>query len=368
MRYQNGSKKNKTKILDEFCATCDYSRKYAIRILNGKVEPRKKKPGPKPKYTPSIVMHLLALWEAMNRMCSKKMKAGLPDWLPFYKEADHEEKALLLSMSASTIDRLLKPDRERFERRRGIGTTQPALKSLIPIKLLDGDVKEPGFVEADTVAHCGDKIEGSYAHTVTVTDLFSGWTENRAMWTKAADGVVKQIGLVEKALPFGVLGFASDNGTEFLNDALYQYWTHRVKAVEFVRRRPYKKNDSAHVEQKNFTHVRELFGYDRLDMPDCIELMNEIYRVYWNPLWNFFTPVMKLVSKTRVGSRIVKKYDRPKTAYQRLLESDKLSAQEKKKLRGMMAGKNPFFLKRELEKKLKLHRELVAKHRPPGDA
>ena len=182
-RYKNAPKKQKNLILTEFCQNCNYSRKYAIRILNGQIEPRSKKPGPKPTYGPAEAEHLKALWEAMGYMCSKKIKAALPHWLPYYEGIDEKTKRSLLAMSASTIDRLLKPYRKMFERR-GISTTVPAVKNKIPIRLIDSEIKHPGFLENDTVAHCGDSMAGKFIHTLTSTDLFSAWTENRALWTK----------------------------------------------------------------------------------------------------------------------------------------------------------------------------------------
>jgi hypothetical protein len=358
-RYKIAPKKVKSLILNEFCANCPYSRKYAIRILNGKIKPRIKKPGPKPKYNQEFAQVLFNLWLQMKKMCSKNLKAAFPLWLPFAYNLDVKTKELLMKISASTIDRLLKPFKERFNRRKGISTTVPAVKHKIPIKLLDGDVKQPGFIEADTVAHCGESAAGSFVNTLTMTDLYSGWTENRATWTKSSSGVLDLIKSLEKELPFRVLGFACDNGTEFLNENLYDFWNNRFPRVEFVRRRPYKKNDAAHVEQKNFTHVRELFGYNRFDYQKLVTHMNEIYRVYWNPLCNFFTPVMKLVSKQRIGSKIVKKYDQPKTPYQRLLESSHLSNNYKKDLRNKIEGKNPFYLHAQLTEKLKLFKQLV---------
>lgn len=171
--------------------------------------------------------------------------------------------------------------------------------------------------------------------------------------------MTKRIAQVEKELPFPVKGFACDNGTEFLNERLYEHWTKRENPVDFVRRRPYQKNDSAHVEQKNYTHVRELFGYERFDHGELVPLMNEIYQQYWNPLWNYFTPVMKLKSKERVGAKIVKKYDEPKTPYQRLLLSPDLSQEDKDRLKQRMAGLNPFHLKKQLDAKLKIFFNLV---------
>ncbi len=359
-RYRSAPKKGKKTILDEFCSVCGYSRKYAIRILNGRLNPRIRKSGPKPVYNESLVGHLRILWEAMGRMCSKKMKAALPLWLPYYLGVDQPMKNLLMRISPSSIDRLLRPFRTGPKAGQGLSTTRPSLfRHTIPIKLLDSEVKEPGFTEADTVAHCGNQIGGAYANTLTLTELFSGWTENRALWTKDSGGVLEKLAHLEPRLPFSILEFACDNGTEFLNDKIYQFWTKRHRPVDFVRRRPYKKNDAAHVEQKNFTHVRELFGYERFGRRELVPLMNEIYQAYWNPLWNYFTPMMKLQSKERVGAKIKKKYDEPKTPYQRLIDSPKLDPHFKKKLKLGIQGKNPFLLKRELDKKLKYFFQMV---------
>lgn len=358
-RYRNAPKKQKTGILTEFCINCGYSRKYAIRILNGQIQPRVNKSGPKPIYNGLVQRHMVRLWEMMGRMCSKKMKAALPLWIGYYDPIEEPIRQLILAISASSIDRLLKPHRSR-PKGKGLSGTRPSLfRHTIPIKLLDSEVKEPGYIEGDTVAHCGNSIEGTYAHSLTLTDLMSAWTENRAVWTKESEGVTRRIAIIEKELPFFVKGFACDNGTEFLNEKLYAHWTQRDEPVDFVRRRPYKKNDSAHVEQKNYTHVRALFGYERFDHGELVPLMNEIYQKYWNPLWNFFTPVMKLKSKERVGAKIVKTYDEPKTPYQRLLMSPNLSQDQKDQLKQHMAGLNPFHLKKELDSKLKIFFQLV---------
>jgi hypothetical protein len=353
-RYRNAPKKLKSSILSEFCVNSGYSRKHAIRILNNQLQPRMRRPGPKLKYGPEVIHHLRVLWEAMNKMCSKKMKSALPLWLPHYTDCSEEIKRQLMSMSASTIDRKLHP--YRGPQQKGLSTTKglKAMMKKIPLKILGEEINEPGYMEMDTVAHCGDNIAGEYVHSLTVTDLATGWTENRATWTKDANSVMKQIKNIEKNLPFVLKGVSSDNGSEFLNRSLCDYLYNRKEPISFVRGRPYKKNDNAHVEQKNFTHVRELLGYERYDDPIQTDIINEIYRLYWSPLQNYFTPNLKLISKERHGSRIVKKYDTPKTPCQRLLESSHISKQEKKKLKHHQKYHNPFFLKQELEKKLKV--------------
>lgn len=351
-RYRNSTRREKSKILDEFCAVNDYNRKHAIRILNKGDGSRMRRPGPTSRYNRIDVLKALKeLWELMNEMCSKKMKVAFVDWLPFYECSD-EVQILLLQISSSTIDRLLRAYRRPLIK--GISTTKKSyFKNKIPIKLLDEEIKIPGYVEGDTVAHCGISAGGEFASSLTITDLCSGWTENRAMLTKKAEKVTEKLKDIEDRLPFTLIGLATDNGSEFLNENVVDYMRNREIPINMVRRRAYKKNDNAHVEQKNNTHVRQLFGYDRIEDPGIVLLMNEIYMAYWNPLLNFFTPVLKLKSKERIGGRVKKIYDEPKSPYKRLLENTYVPEKEKAKLREAFAMKNPIYLKKELDKKLK---------------
>lgn len=351
-RYHRGRKKQRTLILDEFCKVCGLTRKHAIRLLNDAMPDQVRRPGSERKYGDDVDKHLKHLWECMGRVCSKKMVAAMPLWLPFYKEADVRMQRLLKEISAATIDRHLEKFRETA--RKGLSSTNPSLlKNKIPIELLDHQIKEPGFIEADTVAHCGTSLAGEFANTLTMTDVFTGWTENRAMFKKESRTVLGAIRSIERSLPFKIKGFASDNGNEFLNHDLHSYFFERKDKVNFVRRRPYKKNDNAHVEQKNWTHVRELFGYNRFAKGVHVKMMNEIYKNLWNPLWNFFTPVMKLESKERVGGKIIKLHSKPITPYQRLMDSGILTTEESSALKKRYEGINPFDLKKELEKQLK---------------
>jgi len=367
-RYQKADRKYKTTILNEFCAVCRYSRKYAIRVLNSKASMREKKPGRKVKYDAEFASHLKELWLLMGMICSKKMKVAMPTWMPFYlaqTEVSWSVQIKLKHISPATMDRVLKPFRAQAERR-GLSTTRPDLliKNKIPIKLMSGrDIKRPGFVEADTVAHCGDSISGFYASSLTMTDIYSGWTENRACWTKGKTPVLNSIKSIEEDLPFAMWGFACDNGTEFLNYELLDYFKrYRSVPVDFVRRRPYKKNDNAHVEQKNWTHVRQLFGYERFEDEKLLPLMNEIY-LRWNTLNNFFIPVMKLESKTRVGAKIKKKYDEPQTPYQRLIECAELDDDEKEVLKNRYQTLNPIELRKGLNDKLQTFFQTVKRQK-----
>lgn len=359
-RYLNASKKEKSVILDEFCKVCRYNKKYAIRLLN-KYEPyfkRKKLSGRKPIYfSEDLINALKNIWIATDYICSKRLKSAIPLWLPYYESTYGllSQKIIqeLHEISSATIDRILKPIRKIGNK--GICGTKPGtiIKKQIPIKTDNWDVNKPGFMEADTVAHCGNSTQGDFIWSLTMTDIHTGWTENRAVWNKGAFGVVEQIKNIEKSIPFDLLGFDCDNGSEFLNYHLLRYFTENGKNTKFTRSRPNKKNDNAHVEQKNWTQVRHLFGYDRLDIEELVEPMNDLYTKEWSLYNNFYRPSQKLVKKTKINSKYIRKYDIPKTPYMRVIESDYVSDIEKEKLKQIFDKLNPFALKCMIEEKLK---------------
>ncbi|MFC1478065.1 integrase [Candidatus Margulisiibacteriota bacterium] len=302
------------------------------------------------------------IWLATGQICSKRLAAAIQYWLPFYEQeygpVDAVDKAKVLDIKPATIDRKLKKVRARYKIK-GLCTTKPGsiLKSQIPVKTNHWDVSQPGFMEADTVAHCGGSLEGDFAWSLTLTDIFSQWTENRATWGKGAQGVISAIKDIENVLVFLVLGFDSDNGSEFLNWHLWRYFVEdRPKQpVQFTRSRAYQKNDNAHVEQKNWTHVRELLGYDRFDNPEVIDFMNDLYRNEWSQYQNYFLPTLKLSKKETIDSRTRRKYERtPMTPYHRLLSYENFPNETKNKLRNNYAKLNPFKLKKTIEKKLKI--------------
>ena len=360
-RYRRARKKAKAGILDEFCSVCGYNRKYAIRLLNQRAKTSKKRrPGPKPVYASAeLLLALKRIWFASDQMCSKKLKAAIPLWLPFYetvyKALTPEIQTKLLSISAATIDRVLRPVRVAHGRK-GLSGTRPGslLKSQIPIRTDFWDVSEPGFMEADTVAHCGNSLAGDFAWSLTMTDILTTWTENRATWNKGAEGVLVQIKDIEARLPFPLQGFDCDNGSEFLNYHLVRYFTDHPSLTSFTRSRAYKKNDNAHVEQKNWSHVRQLFGYDRFEDPGLVDLMNNLYAKEWSLYQNHFCPSMKLLKKTRINSKYYKKYDPPRTPYDRVMSSEHVSVEEKERLRTVHQALNPFILKKNIEKKLRV--------------
>ncbi len=362
LRYKRASLKEKTLILNEFCLNCGYHRKHAIRVLNNFkrfTKPRPKKRGKPSKYNkPEVLVPLKKIWLAANLPCSKRLKAILPLWLKSYAQ---EFGGLplgvvkaLLRISAPTIDRLLKPVRAKHKGR-GRATTKPGtlLRKQIPIKTDQWDETRPGFLEADTVAHCGESLLGDFAYTIDFVDIASGWTEQRAIWGKGEVGVVKQVRDVEERLPFPLLGFDSDNGSEFLNYHLMRHFSQRDKPVQFTRSRPYHKDDNAHAEQKNWTHVRQWLGYHRLDKFRVVKLMNDLYTEEWRLYHNFFMPSVKLLEKKLVDGKHIKRYDTPKTPYERLLELPYIEPTVKRSLKEQFETFNSFELRKAIDKKLK---------------
>jgi hypothetical protein len=354
-RYQGAGRVYKGKILDEFCATLGYERKWAIRLLNRAENFKgRKRPGPVRKYKgKEFSAALRGIWLASGQLCGKRLKAALPLWVEHYEQSlNRQERELLLAASAATLDRLLMPLRVR-EGKINRGGTKPGslLKTQIPIRTEHWDVTGPGYVEADTVAHCGNSLEGDFIWSVVLTDIHTGWTAQRAVWNKGAAGVREAIGQIEASLPFALLGFDSDNGSEFLNNALRDHFLGRK--VGFTRSRPYHKNDNAHVEQKNWTHARQLLGYGRLDDPALLEPINRLYAGAWQQLQNHYCPSMKLLRKHREGARYCRKHDEAQTPLQRLLNCAELPLQRKEKLQKLQGQLNPFVLSRQVEAQLK---------------
>jgi hypothetical protein len=354
-RYERAGRKHKKKILDEFCAVCGHHRKHATRILNQPLKAQRRRPGPEAEYGPEVLPHLKRIWLASDQLCSKRLAPALKLWVPFDVEIPENIREKLRSVSPAQIDRLLRPIRAHYPARRRGGTRPGSLLARqIPIRTENDDVSEPGYFEVDTVSHGGESAEGDFVWSVVFTDFATTWTEARATWNRTAAGVRENVAEFESTLAFPLLGFDSDNGSEFINYGLHDFLRQRPQPVRFTRSRAYKKNDNAHVEQKNWTHVRQLLGYERLGRAEIVPPLNELYRVEWRQFQNFFCPSFKLKSKERIGGKVKKKYGKPQTPYERVLACEKISMEEKKKLAAEYAQLNPFDLKRRVEKKLKL--------------
>ncbi len=356
--YNGATKAQKQGILDNICTVCGYNRKYATRLLNQTRKPgKKKKPGRKKYYhDPELLEVLTELWVTTNLPCAKRLKYIIQLWLPFYDKfiVPEKVKQKLLKISPATIDRLMAPMRAKYAGK-GLATTKPGsiIKKRIPIKTNQWNETIPGFIEADTVAHCDNSVAGMFVYSLNCVDIASGWTEQRAVWGKGERGVLEAIKDIEKNIPFPIKGFDCDNGSEFLNWHLHRHLTERKQPVQFTRARAYHKNDNAHIENKNWTHIRQYLGYQRFDNPNLVQKLNDLYTSQWNRYFNFFIPSVKLISKTRVGSKIIKTYDKPKTPAKRLLESEHISQLAKDLLTQEFEQLNPFQLQKQMNHKIK---------------
>lgn len=354
-RYLRAKKAGKTKILDEFVAASGLHRKAAVRLLNRtKRKGEGRKPGRPQLYSLEAVSALKEAWEASDRLCSKRFQPFLPEMVTILKREGElviteEIESQLEQMSASTIDRVLRRYRTR-SRRRGLSTTKPGtiLKNSIPLKTFsEWSESKPGFIEVDLVAHCGDSTEGFFLYTLSAVDVATGWYEPVAVWGKGQDRVGGAVYDVRKRLPMPLLGLHSDNGSEFINQNLYEYC--RRQGIDFTRSRSYKKNDNCHVEQKNWSVVRRTIGYDRFSSKAALKALDDVYillRLYIN----FFQPVMKLVGKTRNGARVHKVFDTAKTPYQRLLESGILTEDKKRELSSIYQALSPSKLLKQIRR------------------
>ena len=355
-RYRRASRKEKGRILDEFTQVTGYHRKAAIRLLRRRARSPTRRRGRRRRYGPEVATALRMLWEVTDRLCSRRLHPFLPELVSVLEGKGHLDviatvREQLLRMSASTIDRLLRPYRRKGGRH-PLSTTKPGslLKRAIPIRTFaDWDEGRPGFLEVDLVAHCGESTEGFYLTTLSTVDVATGWVECQGVWGKGQQRVGSAVHHISQRLPFPLLGLDSDNGSEFINHHLYAYC--QRKEITFTRSRPYKKNDSAYVEQKNWSVVRRLVGYDRYTSRTALEQLNRLYglvRLYAN----FFQPVMKLKHKSRHGAKVHKVYDTARTPYQRLLQSGIFPPEQKDALASLYQSIDPVRLRARMNRAL----------------
>lgn len=353
-RYQKASKSEKGKILSELCALTGWSRRHARRAIDavGSIEPPKRRCPPPRIYDEPVLEALRRIWRLAGGPCGKRLAPFLGEFvqaLERHGEIDlaPQVRAKLERMSAATIDRVLASERKRLQVRGRHGTKPGTmLKHQIPIRTFaEWDDAQPGFCEVDLVGHDGGSTAGDYAQTLDLTDVRSGWTDMQAVLNKAQIHVHAALKDITQRLPFPLLGLDSDNGSEFINDELHR-WCADNK-ITFTRTRPYRKNDNCFVEQKNWTHVRQQVGYARYEGPRAVALLNELYASL--RLWvNFFAPQQRLISKTRNGARVTRRYDTAATPYQRLLASPSVSPAAKAKLRRHYHALNPAALSRQI--------------------
>jgi len=373
VRYLKANKKEKGLILDEFIQVTGYHRKAAVRLLHRDRLPRQgRRRGRQRHYGDETVNALRMLWEASDHLCSKRLKPFIGELIRVLRRhgelvVNSDVEAELNYISPSTIDRLLRPWR-RLEGHRPLTTTKPGtlLKKSIPIRTFADWIEErPGFLEVDLVAHCGENTEGFYLNTLCAVDVASGWSECTGVWGKGQERVGAAIHQLRGRLPFPLLGLDSDNGGEFINQHLYNYC--RREGITFTRSRSYKKNDSCHVEQKNWSLVRRVIGYDRYNSHTALERLNLVYATLRHYV-NFFQPTMKLVSKIRHGAKVHKVYDIAKTPYQRLLELGALTPAKQSELAAIYHGLNPVQLLRQLNGNLERLWKLAERTSPVAKA
>lgn len=352
-RYYKATRPEKTRMLDELVAITGYHRKYLIHLLKHPSEShRRRKRRKKRRYTLRVQTALIQVWRAANCICSKRFVPCMEELVAALErhgelQLDAQTRQLLLQMSPATADRLLHSERAR-SKRHGLSTTKPGtlLKKAIPIRTFaDWDDKRPGFVEVDLVAHCRDSSGGEYLHTLVLTDVCTAWTECVVLPNRGQKTVAEAIHHVRRDLPFPLLGLDSDNGAEFINANMLHYC--REEGITFTRSRPYKKNDQAYVEQKNWIVVRQVVGYDRYEGPQAVEHMDTLYQVL-RLYVNFFQPVRKLTSKKRIGHRVTKKYDTAKTPYRRVWDAPEIGVETKIKLEQRYLSLNPAALLRQI--------------------
>jgi len=362
-RYLKASKEEKNRILDEFCESTRYNRKYAITILQAKFDnDRIKNEGRKKRksiYTNPAITTAIKVWEILDFPCGARLKPQLMSMIEALER--HKEisvvpkvKNLLKRISAKTLDRKLKKERQirRLDRNRGMTCRGTLLKSSIPIRITNWDTTKLGFAETDTVAHNGGDPSGEFIYSLDIVEIYCGWSEQYAVMGKGEEGVVNAFDEIEKDLPFDLLGLDSDSGSEFINWHMVKHC--QDKNLFFTRSRPDRKNDNAHIEERNNTRVRKLLGFGRFDTMEQLAAINDLYRNELRLYNNFFLPIMKIISKEKINNSVCrKKYDEAKTPYQRLTECPQLSKKRKSKLKKLYLSLNPVKLKNEIDKKIK---------------
>jgi hypothetical protein len=347
-RYRVAARAEKRRILDEFVALTGYHRKHAIRaLLAPGIAPAGATRSRVRLYDDAVREALVVLWEASDRVCGKRLKPLLPVLLPAlerhgHMKLDDDVRARVLTASAATMDRVLAGPRARTRGRRKRASATPAVRRSVPVRTFaDWKDPAPGFMEVDLVAHCGSALVGSFAHSLVLTDIASGWTECLALLVREGNLVVEAIDRLRPELPFILRGVDTDNGSEFVNESMLTYCTEQ--RIEFTRSRPYRKNDQAWVEQKNGSVVRKIVGYGRIEGVAATQALARLYSAS-RLFVNFFQPSFKLAEKTRVGAQVRKRYHAPETPCARLLSSEAIPEGTKDRLRAVLATLDPLRL------------------------
>lgn len=360
-RYVQASKDQKSVIPDGFVAATGYRRKYAIVLLNREQQiPNSVSRQRKHKYDEEFQLALLTIWNTTNQICGKRLVPFLPEIISSLEKFGHlsiseRTRELLFTVSAATVDRIIKGERAKYPKSKSLTKPGGLLKRTISVKTFsDWNEAHPGFFEADLVAHCGNNPGGSFLNTLVLTDIATGWVELAPLLRKTHSDVTVALDAMRQVMPMPLLGLDTDNGSEFINYDLLAYC--ETERVTFTRSRPYRKNDQAHVEQKNGNIVRRLVGYGRFEGLESWRAMLRLYRTV-RLYVNFFQPSVKLISKVRSGSKIIKKYDEARTPYQRLVISEKTPSKVRARLKEIYDSLDPV----SLFKQISVHQDALEK-------
>lgn len=357
-KYWKAEKSNKTQLLNDFCCFTKYHRKYALGLLNKPLPKKWKRYKPREKiYDQPVIDALKILWQAADEICGERFHPFIPDLLDKLIDLDRlnindEVKGKLLKISMGSVKKILSKELRRSLIRIG-GTTKPGslLKHEIAIRYGRWEETDPGWFETDTVAHCGETVTGQFIYSLDLVDISTGWSEQGAIMGKGERATVNRMDQIRKRIPFKMKGLDPDNGSEFINWHMYRYC--KKNEITLTRSRPYHKNDNAHIEQKNWTAIRQLVGYSRFETEEQLEILNNLYANEWRLYLNFFQPTMKLKEKiknTQTG-KTKKKYYEAKTPYQRLLES-RISNRKKNELRTIYNKLDPIQLRQQIKVKV----------------
>jgi len=359
------NRRDKTALINEVASNLKVTRKHAIKALN---KPpirdqffKRRRPE---VYTFDLKKPLTEIWQVAGCPCSKRLKPQIKEMIRKLKQFDEiklyeRQEKLLCKMSTYVIDNFLREARKKFKGKGLSGTKKsPLLKSLIPIRTNFDEIKSPGHLEMDCLLHCGTTVAGRYAETLNLLDIHTHWNELIAFLNKTNVKVIGALHVSRKYFPFDIKSIDFDNGVEFINKKLIGYC--QREKIEFTRSRPYRKNDQAYVEGKNFQSIRKVIGYDRIEQQKIVEVINDIYRNEHRLLTNFFYTTLKLKEKERIGSKIVKKYYKAKNPYRRVLESNDVSQEQKMRLKEIYQKLNPAQLQRDINLKLNRMKKLIS--------
>lgn len=359
-KYQKSTKRQKTGLLDAAIECFNKSRKHLIRLFN-RIDStnRKRRPGKPRTYTAAVEKVIVGIWEDSGCPCARNLRAMLKDFLPFYEKyrfpVSGDVKYKVLKASVSALKRILKPYHAKH-RGKGISTTRSRrspLQAKIPIRTGQWEINEPGHLEADLVANCGSNASEGFIYTLNSTDIYTQWASMRPVRSKREEETKRAIADIEATLPFDLKGIDVDNGSEFINEVWFSHFTERAAPVLFTRSRAYKKNDNAHIEQKNFQNIRLYLGYARLETDEQYRVMESLMKNELPLYINFFLPSVRLIAKDRIGSKLRKRYDAPQTPYQRVLACSSIPEKKKEQLRTIYKRLDPYLLLKSIHNKMR---------------